>query len=247
MVEQNITKNKIDDLKDSFILTIKKDFESQIPNMNHELGVGIDKTYYIDNTKPILQYNLTKEKLKSNNIKFEERIVYHGTYEENIENTFKNGFLVDKCGSRMPSHFGKGIYTSKYVDIAIYYCYGGINPKNQYGYEKAEHKLIACSVIVINEYKTNKRPVLFHKPMNDDYNILTATSKTENNGIHSETVIYDQSHILPICVIQTKKIEYNFEKYTICPYVFTRGKRKGLPCGKKSCNGRGSKMCNQHN
>ena len=123
-----------------------------------------------------------------------------------------NGFSIDMCGSRMPSHFGKGIYTSKLIDVALYYCYEGIYSRNAYNCEKGDHFLIACLSLIINEYKID-RDHLGNRVENIDrdlYNVVTYKSETKMSRdirrIHSETVVFNTDHIVPLYVIKTKDL-----------------------------------------
>ncbi|MBA3757023.1 MAG: hypothetical protein H0X02_12715, partial [Nitrosomonas sp.] len=130
---------------------------------------------------------------------FEERIVYHGTYEENLESIFAEGLKVRKCGSRMQSHFGDGIYISLKIDVAIYYCFGGVKPENDYNFERSNHKLVACKILAVKEFKS----LDYCSGWTPGQEYETFSYLSEDSRKSPQTVIYRDENILPLCIIQT--------------------------------------------
>lgn len=175
------------------------DFELQKPVMG-KLPVTVDYIYGGPSVSVIRRYDSKKRLLQSKGIKYEERIVYHGTYEENLESIMKNGFQTEKCGSRMQSHFGKGIYTSQNIEVSLYYCYGGIHLKNAYDTDRSRHKLLACRILVVNEHVSK----LYCQGWTPDESSETFSFVSNDLGASPQTVIYRDENILPLFVIQTK-------------------------------------------
>lgn len=192
--------------REKFINSINQDFKKQKPFMggNHEFPIGIDHIKSFDDN--FLKFERQKLNLIEKNISFREKLVYHGTYEENIDNIVKNGLSVEYCGKRMGSHFGKGIYTSTTITTSIYYCYGGIHEKNEYKKEKGDHLLLVCGILITDE-KLCEAPLWENCTWQEEYDTLSYTKKPNKyEQAHNETVIANDNRITPLFVVQTKQI-----------------------------------------
>jgi hypothetical protein len=185
---------------------VQDDFQNQKPTMLGGRGpyfppINIDLLYSKPAPHLIKRYNVKKAFLIDNAIPFEERIVYHGTYEENLESIFEDGFKVEKCGSRMQSDFGRGIYTSSRINVAIYYCFGGVKPENAYDTERSNHKLVACKILAVKEFKSFE----YCTGWNPSQEYETFSYLSDDPHKSPQTVIYRDENILPLFIIQTKE------------------------------------------
>jgi len=185
---------------------VEDDFYRQQPMMLGGIGpyfpcINIDHFYSEPATHLVERYNAKKASLLDEGISFEERIVYHGTYEESLETIFTNGFQIEKCGSRMQSHFGKGIYTSSRIVVAIYYCFGGVKPENAYDFERGNHKLVACKILAVKEFKSFE--YCYGWTPGQEYETFSYLSDDPRKS--PQTVIYHDENILPVFIVQTKE------------------------------------------
>lgn len=128
-------------------------------------------------------YNKTKTKFLNDSIDTDEKLMFHGTHGKNEESILTNNFDLNK-GVRFA--FGKGIYLSEYINVALMYG----------------HTLLLCKVL--------PGKIQHYTNVNAKLNRLTYDSFSFwKNDDYSSWVIKDSNQILPISIIKVNPLYIN--------------------------------------
>jgi len=76
---------------------------------------------YVENDSVLSSFMEKKAKFLADKIPHNERLVFHGTKEGNIDNILRENFRLDKC---VRFAHGKGVYFSEFPDISLGYGAG---------------------------------------------------------------------------------------------------------------------------
>ena len=157
------------------------------------------------------EYNKVKETMSNPN----EQFVFHGCPFENLNEIYEKGFDLDKVGLTTGNlgHLGRGIYCSKRIEVAMYYC--GIN--NNY-ILRPKFFLLCCKALLGKEksfdmgeckvgcnlmegYDSHQRkPSICETFFDDIYGKV--------QYCHQESVVFSKTNIVPMYLLELEIVPF---------------------------------------
>ena len=171
----------------------------QLPNCSH---VRLSDTHtikridFIAHPKLFSEYEEEKEKYKSQNKSFNEKLLFHGTHASNLNKILQDNFKVsaNPVNRRKNNLYGEGIYFSDFPAKSL-----------KYG-----DALLLCKVLLGKEevVQLGCQPETSDEDFKENYNSRKVVDKIDKkDGPASIYVVPNPQQILPCYVIYLKKKE----------------------------------------